>query len=58
VSEEITYTINDTTRGITGVADSLKSFESPLADPRIKAMILTKLQEAELLSLLLIKKDE
>lgn len=54
--EEITYIANDTTRAIMIIETDLKEFQSPLCDPRIKAMILTKLQEARLLSLELIKK--
>jgi hypothetical protein len=54
MSEEVTYQVNDTTRSIRAVSQTLRRFESEIADPRIKAMILTKLQEAELLSLLLI----
>jgi len=57
MGEEITYSINDTTRAITKVATDLNAFQSPLCDGRVKAMILTKLQEARLLSLELIKKE-
>ena len=57
MGEQVTYTVNDTTRAIQNISDDLKSFESPLCDPRVKAMILTKLQEARLLSLELIKKE-
>lgn len=48
------YVINDTYRAIEKVSTDLKSFESELLDQRVKAMILTKLQEARLLSLELI----
>lgn len=48
------FSINDTYRAIDRLSNVLKSFESPLVDPRVKAMILTKLQEARLLSLELI----
>lgn len=56
MGQEETYTVNDTMRSIRKVSDNLKKFESDLADPRIKAMILTKLEEAELLSQRLIKR--
>ncbi|MGI8483727.1 MAG: hypothetical protein ACR2OU_05645 [Thermomicrobiales bacterium] len=58
MNETITYEVNDTSRQIKSVADHLRQWDSPLADQRIKAMILTKLQEAELLSLLLVRNDE
>ena len=58
MQEELTMYPNDTTRAIQRVTENLKAFQSPLCDQRIKALILTKLQEAELFSLLLIKKDE
>lgn len=58
MQEEKTYAINDTYRAIKRVSDSLKDWESPLCDPRVKAMILTKLQEARLLSLELIKEND
>jgi len=58
MSEQVTYSVNDTTVALRSVADDLRSWDSPLADPRIKAMILTKLQEAEMLSLLLVKESE
>lgn len=48
------FNINDTYRAIESISDNLKKFESPSADQRVKAMILTKLQEARLLSLELI----
>lgn len=52
--EEITFSVNDTTRAIRKERDNLERFNSPICDNRIKAIILTKLQEAELLSYLLI----
>ena len=58
MSETITYTINDTNRAIGKVADDLKGFDSDRIDGRIKSMILTKLEEAQLLSLKLIKELE
>lgn len=57
MGQEATYPINDTHRAIEAVAQSLREFDSPRCDPRIKAIILTKLQEAQLFSLLLIKEE-
>lgn len=58
MAEEEIVVPNDTTRAIRKVAADLKAWVSDLADPRIKAMILTKLEEAELLSFRLVKKEE
>lgn len=58
VDEEENYAVNDTMRSIRRVSEYLKKWDSDLADPRIKAMILTKLEEAELLSQRLIKPSE
>lgn len=55
MSEQESYHVNDTMRGIRRVAKHLKDWEHELADHRIKAMILTKLEEAELLSQRLVK---
>lgn len=55
MSEEESYNINDTMRSIRKVSENLKNWESRLCDPRIKAMILSKLEEAELLSQRLVK---
>lgn len=55
MGEEIVFRKNDTYREIEKISDDLKKFESPLCDGRVKAMILTKLQEVRLLSLELIK---
>lgn len=54
--EEIFYS-NDTTQEIRRVMDALRAWESPLCDGRHKAMILTKLEEAELLSFRLVKEE-
>jgi len=58
MGEEKSYTINDTNRAIGSVISNLTAWESPKCDPRVKALILTKLQEAQLWSLLLGKQDE
>jgi hypothetical protein len=49
---------NDTTMSIQRIAESLKDFNSILCDQRIKSIILTKLQEAELFSYMLIKQED
>lgn len=54
---EKVFAINDTYRMLEACAENLRSLDSPLCDPRVKAMILTKLQEARLLSLELIKQE-
>ena len=56
MGEDVTYSVNDTNRGIQRVIDDLKDWESPLCDPRVKALIITKLEEAQLWSLKLVKK--
>lgn len=55
MGEEIIFQINDTYRAIEKEITNLRNFESTAFDPRIKAMVLTKLEEAQLLSLKLIK---
>jgi hypothetical protein len=57
MGEVLVFAKNDCYRGIERLAETLRVFESPLCDPRVKAMILTKLQEARLLSLELIKPE-
>ena len=52
------YNSNTVTDLIVALANQIKSSGFTNEDGRIKAMILTKLQEAELLSLVLIKTDE
>lgn len=54
----MSYNSNTVTDLILDLANQIKSSGSTNEDGRIKAMILTKLQEAELLSLVLIKTDE
>lgn len=60
MSEEETIVVNDTMRGIRRVAENLKSWseQSDLADGRHVAMVLTKLEEAELLSQRIVKDIE
>lgn len=58
MGEERIFEVNDTTRGIEKEHADLLKWDSPLCDKRIKAMILTKLEEAALLSLKLIKVAE
>lgn len=55
MGEEVKFPVNDTNRGIQALMDALRAFESPRCDPRVKALILTKLEEAQLWSLKLIK---
>ena len=57
MSEEETVVVNDTTRAIRRVAENLKSWseKSDIADGRHVAMVLTKLEEAELLSQRIVK---
>lgn len=58
MGEDKTYAINDTNRAIARVIENLAKWESPKCDPRVKAIILTKLQEAQLWSLLLVNSDD
>jgi hypothetical protein len=51
MGEEITFSLNDFYNEINKLSNDLKSYESSAIDPRVKAMVLTKLQEARLLSL-------
>jgi len=55
MEERKEFPINDTYRAIESVSEDLRAWESDRADQRVKAMILTKLQEARLLSLELVK---
>jgi len=55
MGEEIIFQANDTYRAIGKVIKDLRQFESTALDPRIKAIILTKLEEAQLISLKLFK---
>lgn len=48
--------INDTTRAIRALQEALRTDTVAAFDPRIKAMVLTQLEIAELLSFRLIRK--
>ncbi len=54
MGEDVLYPINDTYRAIQRVMDELKAFESPKCNARIKAIILTNLEQAQLWSLKLV----
>lgn len=58
MGEEKIYQINDTHRAIDSVIKNLSAWESPRCDGRVKAIIITKLQEARLWSLELVKFDD
>lgn len=58
MGQEMVFVINDFYRQLAQLEQQLLSFESPRCDPRIKAMIRTKVQEARLLSLELIKQAD
>ncbi len=58
MGEEKTYTINDTNRSIGRLIEDLQKWDSSYCDPRVKAIIVTKLQEAQLWSLVLIKEQK
>jgi hypothetical protein len=55
MGETQTFDVNDINRAIAQVMDSLKQFESDKCDGRVRALILTKLEEAQLWSLKLVK---
>ena len=57
MGEEEKYTVNDTIRSIRRVAANLREWtdHSDLADGRHVAMVLTKLEEAELLAQRIVK---
>lgn len=54
MGEELTMYPNDTSREIQQTMERLRAWDSPLCDQRVKAIMLTKLQEAWLFSLLLV----
>jgi hypothetical protein len=58
MGEEEKYGVNDTTRKIDGVISDLKSFDSPLIDGGTRSHLISRLVEARMLSLLLIKDSE
>ena len=49
------FEINDTYRALEKLIGDLRAWESTSADPRVKALVITKLEEAQLWSLRLIK---
>lgn len=55
MGETQTFDVNDTNRAIARVMDALKQFDSDKCDGRVRALVLTKLEEAQLWSLKLIK---
>ncbi len=55
MGDEMTIEINDTYRDIGRLAEELAAWESPLCDKRVKRIILERLQEAQLWSLVLVK---
>lgn len=55
MGEEITFSVNDTNREIGKIIADLNGFDSPLLDKRVKAIILTNLEQAQLWSLKMIK---
>jgi hypothetical protein len=54
MGEEATYVVNDVNRAIGKTIDDLKKSGSSHEDPRVKAIILTNLEQAQLWSLKLI----
>lgn len=54
MEETIEVPLTDTYHSIGKIIDNLRHFESPYCDPRIKSIVLTKLEEAQLRSLQLI----
>lgn len=57
MDEEITFTANDTYRAIGRIIQNLKAFESPICNPRVKAILITQLEESQLRSLTLINEE-
>ena len=55
MGDEVTFAVNDTNLEIAAVIDKLRGFISPMCDPHVKALVLTKLEEAQLWSLKLIR---
>ncbi len=61
MGEEVAYVINDTHRAIQRIMDDLNKWaaEFPDAcDPRIKAIMITHLEEAQLWSLKVVRRGE
>ena len=57
MGEEVTYPVNDTNRAIGKVIEHIDSNTEADYDHRVKAILKTKLEEAQLWSLKLIKQD-
>jgi len=57
MGEEVTYPVNDINRDIGKIVDWLENNDQSDFDPRVKAIVKTKLEEAQLWSLKLIKQD-
>lgn len=55
MDEEIMVSLNDTFRAISAVIADLRKWESDKCDPRVKALLLTKLEDAQLWALRLLK---
>jgi hypothetical protein len=55
MGEEIKFTVNDTSRSIERIIEDLRTFESCRCDARVKAIVLTQLEQAMLWSYKLIK---
>ena len=55
MNEQVTFDVNDTYRDIQRVIDQLRAWESPFCDARIKALILTDLERAQLWALKLVQ---
>lgn len=55
MGEEIIFSVNDTNRAIGKIIANLNGFDSPLLDKRVKAIIITNLEQAQLWSLKMIK---
>jgi hypothetical protein len=57
MGEEIKYPVNDTNRAIGAIIEDLDNNTEADFDPRVKAILKTKLEEAQLWSLKLIRQD-
>jgi hypothetical protein len=53
--DEITFEVNDLWRDLDRLHQRLKGNIDPKIDPRVKALILTRLEEAQLWALLLVR---
>lgn len=57
MGEEVTYPVNDTNREIGKIIEDLDNNTEANFDPRVKAIVKTKLEEAQLWALKLIRQD-